>query len=123
MLSELFRPRGGWRPAARPAYGALGVALLGFVMVRSGFEAADGPFSASLISARAALLSVDAGPDQTVGEGNPLSLSESRFLNTGSSTSFTATVGWGDGSSSLGQVELPQMRIIAGHFYTNEGAY
>jgi PKD repeat protein len=65
--------------------------------------------------------SVDAGPDQTTNEGDVVSFSGS-FTDPGADT-HTASIDWGDGTSSIGTVNQDTGSVTANHVYSVYGIY
>ncbi len=64
---------------------------------------------------------VNAGSDQTVSQGDTVSISAA-FTDPGSADTFTATIDWGDGSS-LVNVNPATSPIAANHVYTSDGVF
>ena len=69
---------------------------------------------------------VEAGPDQTVFEDDPVSLSAALFTDPGTLDTHTATIDWGDGTtvSTGGVDEANGSGAVSGsHIYPNPGEY
>ncbi|MCB2099397.1 MAG: PKD domain-containing protein, partial [Rhodobacterales bacterium] len=68
---------------------------------------------------------VDAGPDQTINEGETASLAPATFTYIGLTDTHTATINWGDGMTSAGTVsEAGGSGSVSGsHTYVDDGVY
>lgn len=66
---------------------------------------------------------VDAGPDQTVGDGSPVNLAPETFSDPGILDTHTAVIDWGDGTVEAGAVlEIDGSGAITGsHVYDIDG--
>ena len=65
------------------------------------------------VMVEAPIVTVDAGPDQTVSAGTPLSLLQTSFADTGAPTASTATINWGDGTTDNPDIEtVPAFAIL-----------
>jgi PKD repeat protein len=69
--------------------------------------------------------SVDAGPDQTVNEGDLVTLDPATFTDAGTADTHTAVIDWGDGTVEIGVVtEAGGSGTVSGsHAYADNGAY
>jgi PKD repeat protein len=66
---------------------------------------------------------VDAGADRAVYQGSSVALNPATFVDPGTSDGHTATINWGDGSVTAGEVSA-QASIVAGsHTYRDVGTY
>ena len=68
---------------------------------------------------------VEAGPDQILTEGDAATLDAASFIDPGTGDTHTATVDWGDGTSSDGFVTQTggSGTVAAGHDYPDDGVY
>jgi PKD repeat protein len=66
---------------------------------------------------------VEAGIDQTVNEGDTVSLDPATFTPLMAGFSYTATVNWGDGTSGSGQVDQTAGTVSGSHVYADDGIY
>ncbi len=66
---------------------------------------------------------VEAGPDQTVNEGDTVNLDPATFTDPGVLDTHTAVVDWGDGTSVAGSVDQTAGTVTGSHVYTGEGTY
>ncbi|MFW9914324.1 MAG: PKD domain-containing protein, partial [Candidatus Thorarchaeota archaeon] len=69
--------------------------------------------------------SVEAGADQTVNEGDSVSLDPATFTDAGTGDTHTAVIDWGDGTVEIGAVtETDGSGTVSGsHAYADNGAY
>ncbi len=67
---------------------------------------------------------VDAGPDQTVNEGELVSLAPATFADEGVLDTHAATISWGDGTASEAGVVSESPATVSGtHVYADNGSY
>jgi PKD repeat protein len=69
--------------------------------------------------------SVEAGADQTINEGDSVSLDPATFTDTGTADTHTAVIDWGDGTVEAGVVaEIDGSDTVSGsHTYVDNGDY
>ena len=63
------------------------------------------------------------GSNKSVQEGETATISQTAFFDAGSGDTHTATIFWGDGSSSPGTVDQSVGSVTASHEYANDGIY
>ncbi|MGD2070079.1 MAG: PKD domain-containing protein, partial [Gemmatimonadota bacterium] len=66
---------------------------------------------------------LDAGPDQTLVEGDAATLMAAVFTDPGAADTHTATVDWGDGTVASGVVDQAAGTVAAGHDYPDDGVF
>jgi uncharacterized membrane protein len=66
---------------------------------------------------------VDAGPDQTVDEGELVLLAPATFSDPGTADTHTAEIDWGDGTIDEGMVNQAAGTVSGSHTYVQPGVY
>ena len=97
----------------------------GIVTVRGRIADKDGGYTDYLteIEVNASPPTVDAGDDQSVVEGDLVSLDPATITDPGAPNVFSATVDWGDGIVTGGSVDQVADTVSGSHVYADNGTY